>query len=133
MLKGKAAFLQKQDQALFGKDFRDQRLLTKYQELLALVKGYQSPLVMDPVQEKAPKVPKLYQEQQKQVDLEMKAMLEKGSISKVCHSKGKCLSSLFLISKKDSGNRPVINLKDLSRFIPYKYFNMDSLHCLKYV
>ena len=38
---------------------------------------------MDPVQEEAPKVPKFNQEQQKQVDLEMKAMLEKRSISKV--------------------------------------------------
>ena len=40
---------------------------------------------MNPVQEKAPKIPKLNQEQQKQVDLVVKAMLEKGSVSKVCH------------------------------------------------
>ena len=64
---------------------------------------------MEPVQEKAPKVLKLNQEQQKQVDLEVKAMLEKCSISKVCHSKGEFLSSLFLISKKGVGNQPVIN------------------------
>ena len=88
---------------------------------------------MEPVQEKAPKVLKLNQEQQKQVDLEVKAMLEKGSISKVCHSKGEFLSSLFLISKKGGGNRPVINLKDLNWFIPYKHFKMEGLHCLKYV
>ena len=79
------------------------KLLTEDQELLALVKGYQIPLVMDPVQEKTPKVPKLNQEQQKQVDLEVKAMLEKGSISKVCHSKVEFLSSLFLISKTLAG------------------------------
>ena len=69
--------------------------LTKCEELLALVEGYQIPLLMEPVQEKAPKVHKLNQEQQKQVDLEVKAILEKGSISKVCHSKGKFLISLF--------------------------------------
>ena len=40
---------------------------------------------MDPVQEEAPKVPKFNQEQQKQVDLEVKAMLEKRCISKACH------------------------------------------------
>ena len=45
------------------------KLLKKDQELLALVEGYQIPLLMEPVQEKAPKVPKLNQEQQKQVDL----------------------------------------------------------------
>ena len=55
--------------------------------------SYQVPLLMVPVQEKAPKVPKLNQEQQKQVDLEVKAMPKKGSTSKVCHSKGEFLSS----------------------------------------
>ena len=34
-------------------------------------------------------------------------MLEKGSISKVCHSKGKFLSSLFLISHKFEGSESV--------------------------
>ena len=94
------------------------KLLTKDQELLALVEGYQIPLLIEPVQEKAPKIPNLNLEQQKLVDLEVKAMLEKDSISKVCHSKGEFLSSLFLISKKGGGNRPVINLKDMNRFIP---------------
>ena len=109
------------------------KLLTKDQELLALVEGYQIPLLMEPVQEKDPKVLKLNQEQQKQVDLDVKAMLEKGSISKVCHSKGEFLNSLFLISRKRGGNRPVINLKNLNWFIPYKHFKMEGLHCLKYV
>ena len=59
---------------------------------------------MESVQEKVPKVPKLNQEQQKQVDLEVKAILEKGSISKVCHSKGEFLSRLLLISKKGGEN-----------------------------
>ena len=83
---------------------------------------------MEPVQEKALEVPKLNQETQKQEDLEVKAMLEKGSISKViCHSKGGFFSNLFLISKKGGGKRPAINLKDL------KHFAMEDLHCLKYV
>ena len=43
------------------------------------------------------------------------------------------LSSLFLISRKVGGNRPVINLKDPNWFIPYKHFKMAGLHCLRYV
>ena len=109
------------------------KLLPEDQELLALVEGYQIPFLMEPVQKKAPKVPKLNQEQQKQVDLEVKTMLEKGSISKICHSNAEFLSRLFLISKKGGENRPVINLKDLNRFIPYKHLKMEGLHCLKYV
>ena len=80
------------------------KLLTKDKELLALVEGYQIPLLMEPVQEKAPKVAKSKQEQQKEVDLEVKSMLKETSISKVCHSKGEFLSSLFLISKKGGRN-----------------------------
>ena len=106
------------------------KLLTR---AFGLMEGYQIPPLMEPVQEKPPKVPKLNQKQQKQVDPEVKAMLEKGSISKVCYSKGKFFSSLFLISKKCGGNQPVINLKDLNRFIPYKHFRMEGLHCLKCV
>ena len=109
------------------------KLLTKDQGLLILVEGYKIPLLMEPVQEKAPKVPKLNQEQQKQVDLEVKAMLGKGSISIVCHSKEKFLSSMFLISKIGGGNRSVINLKDLNWFIPYGHFKMEGSYCLQYV
>ena len=67
------------------------KLLTKDQELLALVEGYQIPLVMDPVQDKAPKV----REQQKRVDLEVKAMLEKGSVSKFVFQMGNFLAVCF--------------------------------------
>ena len=63
----------------------------------------------------------------------MKAKLEKCSISKVCHLKGEFLSCLFLINKKGGRNQPAINLKDLDRLIPFKHFNMEGLHCLKYV
>ena len=50
----------------------------KDQELLALVEDYQIPLLMEPVQEKVLKEPKLNQQQQKQVGLEVKAMFGKG-------------------------------------------------------
>ena len=43
--------------------------ILKNQELLALGEGYQIPSLMEPVQEKAAKVPKLNQEQSEQVDL----------------------------------------------------------------
>ena len=41
------------------------------------------------------------------------------------------LSSLFLGKKKDEGNRPVVNLKDLSRNIPYQHFKIEELLLLK--
>ena len=41
------------------------------------------------------------------------------------------LSSLFLVKKKDGGNYPVVNLKDLNRNVPYQQFKMKGLFLLK--
>ena len=41
------------------------------------------------------------------------------------------LSSLFLMKKKDGGNRSVVNLKDMKSNIPYQHFKMEGLFLLK--
>ena len=58
-------------------------------------------------------------------------MLEKQAIKLVQPSKDRFLSTLFLVTKKDTGYRPVINLKKLNRYIPYKHFKMEGLFLLK--
>ena len=58
-------------------------------------------------------------------------MLEMGSIQETIHFKEQLVSHLFLVSKKDGGKRPVINLKELSTFIPHKHFKMEGFHLLK--
>ena len=60
-------------------------------------------------------------------------MLEKGAIRKVQPSKGEFVSNLFLVKKKDGGQRPVINLKQLNAYIPYCHFKMEGLQNLKYM
>lgn len=65
------------------------------------------------------------------VDLEVEAMLRKGTIQKVRSQGGQFLSNIFLVAKKSGGNRPVINLKHLNAFIPYLHFKMEGLHLLK--
>ena len=58
-------------------------------------------------------------------------MLMKGAIIVFDPKKDKFLSSLFLAKKKDGGNRPVDNLKDLNSNIPYQHFKMEGLFLLK--
>ena len=58
-------------------------------------------------------------------------MLMKGAIIVFDPKQNQFLSSLFLAKKKDGGNRPVDNLKDLNSNIPYQHFKMEGLFLLK--
>ena len=63
-------------------------------------------------------------------------MLEKSAIREAVHCKDQFVSYLFLISKKDGRQWPVIKLKHLNTFISYKrmevpYIKMEGLHIFK--
>ena len=73
----------------------------------------------------------LNQEQSKLVKEELKEMLLKRAIQSVSPFKNQYLSNLFLVSKRDGGNRPVINLKHLNNFIPYQHFKKEGLNLLQ--
>ena len=74
---------------------------------------------------------KLNQVQEEFVSQEVKEMLAKGAMRETIHCKDQFVSHQFLVSKKDGGQRPVINLKDLNTFIPYKHCRKEGLHLLK--
>ena len=99
---------------------------------ISIVKGYEIPFVSLPFQEKIPNLTKMSKEQFSLVEQEVLEMLEKGAIQKVVPKQGQFVSNLFLVVKKDGGNRPVLNLKNFNKFIPYEHFKMEGLHCLKF-
>ena len=40
-------------------------------------------------------------------------------------------TSIFLVPKKGSRHRPIINLKKLNEFVPHHHFKMEGIHMLK--
>ena len=76
------------------------------------------PFLEKPDQTKLPNLTVLNHEQSSLVREKIKKMLLKGAIQKITQCRNQYISNLFLISKKDRGDHPVINLKHLNSFIP---------------
>ena len=58
-------------------------------------------------------------------------MLKKGAVVVLDPKEDQFLSSLFLVKRKDGGNQPAVNLKDLNSNIPYQHFKMEEMFLLK--
>lgn len=55
----------------------------------------------------------------------------KGTMTEIKEPQLGFYSTLFLVPKKDRGQRPVINLKALKQFIQTHHFKMEGIHTLK--
>ena len=65
------------------------------------------------------------------VNQKISNMLKKVVIRECRPHSNQFVSTLFLVGKKDEGNRPVINFKKLNKLIPYRLFKMEGLHYLR--
>ncbi|XP_057294612.1 uncharacterized protein LOC130623139 [Hydractinia symbiolongicarpus] len=106
-------------------------ILTKDPEILEYVSGLQIPFIEQPKQQKIPQNFRMNQKEVALVTKEVESTLVKGAIQSICHVKGEFLSNVFLVPKKDRGNRPVSNLKHLNKFVPYHHFKMEGLHLIQ--
>ena len=61
------------------------------------------------------------------VDKEVGELLQKGAVVKVDPIPGQFVSNFFLVAKKSSGMRPVINLKKLNKFSAREHFKMEHI------
>ena len=102
--------------------------LTQDLNILNIVQGFEIPFLENPEKGKSPNSPVLNQKESKLVKDELKEMLLKGAIQPVSPCTNQYLSNFFLVSKRDGGKRPVINLKHLKNFIPYQHFKMEGLN-----
>ena len=79
-----------------------------------------------------PHPPKFNQEQDQLMKQEVETLLTKGAIEEVESTPAESFhSTLFLVPKRDGGQRPVINLKALNAFIEAPHFKMEGIHTLK--
>ena len=71
-------------------------------------------------------VPKIL-EKREIIQKEFNSLLENEAIRPVQEIQGEFISTIFLISKKTGGMRPIINLKPLNQFIQTIHFKMETL------
>ena len=71
------------------------------------------------------------QEQTLLIEKEIVSMTQKGAISPVTADSEGFISQLFLVPKKDGGQRPVVNLKALNRFVREEHFKMEGFHMIR--
>jgi len=95
--------------------------------------GIQIPFTIFPHQARVP--PLTFHNQSGKVarEQEISEILQKGAILVVSPMHGEFLSSVFLVKKKDGGNRPVINLKELNSYVTHQHFKMEALYLLKHL
>ena len=103
-------------------------LITGNQDILAWIKGFKIPFLSQPVQDYVPRIFEMGKSQKELVQAEIETILRKRAISQIDHAQGEFISWLLLVKKKDGGQRPVINLKNLNFFGYYEHFKIESLN-----
>ena len=103
--------------------------LTKDQNILQILKGYRILFLCRPKQKREPKEINFSMQEKETISLEVENLLKKGAVEQVCPQKDQFLSNIFIVKKKDGGNRPVINLKELNQYISFLHFNWRVYSC----
>ena len=93
--------------------------------------GYHIPLMSTPHQLLPPCNPHLSTEDTVILMEEIQSLLQKQAICQIPVSTKGFYSNMFTVPKKDGGQRPVINLKHLNKFVKSEHFKMEGLHTVK--
>ena len=57
---------------------------------------------------------------------EIKTLLGKGAINPSKNEKEQFISSIFIVPKPNGKFRPVINLRELNKFVTYRHFKQET-------
>ena len=99
--------------------------------MLDAIQGYSVPFMQQPYQPHPPMTLQYSSEEEELLQNEIESMLEKQAIEETTPSGRGFVSTLFLVPKKDGGQRLVINLKSLNGFVHTDHFKMEGIHVLR--
>ena len=105
--------------------------LTQNPWVLEAVQGFRVPFTQQPFQKQPPKPLRHSEAEENLLQEEIQSMITKNAIEETTHKGHGFLSTVFLVPKKDEGQRPVINLKSVNRFVHTEHFKMEGIHILK--
>jgi len=106
--------------------------VTQDRWVLNTIQGYLIDFSSMPHQPVIPHCPQYSAEQTQLISEEVTELLQKGAIEEIVPvEQTGFYSNLFLVPKKDGGQRPVINLKALNNFVNKEHFKMEGIHTLK--
>ena len=95
--------------------------------ILQTVSGYHLEFETTPHQVNLPKVPKFSERETVLIELEIRKLISKGTVTKVSPCDNEFISTVFLVSKKTGDFWPVINLKPLNQFVEKIHFKMENI------
>ena len=104
--------------------------VTQDRWVLQAIGGYQLELVQTPWQIKPMPAINCAIGDKELISKEVKELLSKGAVVEIPPSQEGFVSQLFLVEKKEGGQRPVVNLKALNMFVKHEHFKMEGLHTL---
>ena len=107
--------------------------ITNDPSVLEIVKGWEIPLLDTPIQTKLPHGIQMNSQEEQAMDKEIESMLAKGAIREAIPKGDQFLSNVFVTPKGEGQFRPIINLKQLNRYVPYYHFKMEGLKDVKYL
>ena len=98
--------------------------------VLQAIRGYKLELVQPPWQIKPMPAIRCSLEEVEMISTEVRELLAKGAVIETPPAQEGFVSQIFLVEKKEGGQRPVINLKALNTFVKHEHFKMEGLHFL---
>lgn len=105
--------------------------LTEDPWVRAVIAGYQIDLLEPPVQWAAPAPRRMSRDHEVAISAEVEKLLAKKAIYEVPEGTEGFLSSLFAVPKEAGKLRPVVDLRALNEFIPYRHFKMEGIPMLR--